>query len=486
MGWRSAPLQRNGDRDSLTATQRAALVREHLEPNVIVAGDAVSPLIPLAGLASANFGLLAGVPQAAEFVLLPLRSSDLAYPLPAWHRAMRTPERGAHGEITLSGVLRGSTEGHLGGVIGHLPFARAAELMQQPMLQANLYAFGGFAWNPMMDPGSITEEWSRQTWGNDARVHAIATRILLESGDGYTRNSSPFGLALLADASGGPDPFAAAQLHGAAGIPLADRRGFGTDRTSSGTGELANYPETFIAILSDSAKCPVEWRLAVHRLGYSEPLIDGKTAAQSFYDAHFAGAAQAANALDAWESTRLLVDESRYATVHAALEEAARQAEIWRESTTEWLQHVSGVRDALGFVGSHPGRVAATEMQAVGYAVPETAPHDGLTALLCAPAECSSTTVFRGPANVYRIEVGYLRDVSTSQFELRVNGVVRGRWESRSASPPTLLRTSAAERFVANGIALKAGDQIEVHATANASDRAPLQFVEITRDPRWN
>jgi hypothetical protein len=476
-----APLQSNGDKEPMTPHQRAAMLHEHLEPNIIVASDGVSPLLPLAGLGSANFGLLPGVSQAAEFDVLPVRSSDLAYPLAAWQRAVRTPERGLHGESPLSEVLGLPADGAHGGVVGRLSMTRAAELMQQPLLQANLYAFGRFAWSPTKEPAAVTEEWSRQTWGDDARVHAVASQILLGSAAAYTGNSSPFGMASLADMSGGPDPEKAAAKHGVGGVSLADSKGFGTDRTASGTGEVAAYPDSFAATLADPAKCPEEWLLAAQRLPYSTPVKGNKTAAQAFYDVHFAVAGNAANAMDAWEETRLLVDESRYAAVHAALEEAAHQAEIWRESTTEWLERVSGVRDALGFVGSHPGRVLSKEMQATGYAVAK-----GESELLCPQARCSSTTVFQGPANVYRVEVGYLRDVSTSSFELRVNGVVRARWQSQSALQQALLSTSAAQRFVANGIALKADDKIEVHATTNSGDRAPLQFVEITRDPRWN
>ena len=478
-------LQSSGDREPMTPRQRAALLHEHLEPNVIVASEAVSPLIPLAGLASASFGMLPGAAQTGEFDLLPVRSEDLAYPLTAWQRALRTPERGPHGEAPLSEVLRSSAESVHGGVIGRMEITRMAELMQQPLLQANLYAFGRFAWSPAADPAVITEEWSRQTWGDDARVHASMTHILLGSAAAYTGNSSPFGLASLAAPSGGPDPARAAQSHGD-GAPLADRGGLGTDRTAAGSNELSEYPDSFAALLADPARCPQEWLFAAHRVPYTARMQDGKTAAQAFYDAHFAGSAQPANAVDAWEGTRTLVDEARYARVHAALEEAAHQAEIWRESTTEWFENVSGVPDALGFVGRHPGRVLAAEMFGAGYRVPQAQAAGDVTAVLCAQTECSSSTTFRGAANVYRIEVGYLRDVATSSFELRVNGVLKAQWTSRSAPPGELLRTSAAERFIANGIALKPDDTLEIHATVSGGDRAPLQFVEITRDPRWN
>ena len=284
-----APLQSNGDKEPMTPQQRAALLQEHLEPNVIVASDAVSPLVPLAGLASANFGLLPGVPQAAEFDVLPVRSTDLAYPLAVWQHAVRTPERGVLGEAPLADVLHVSTETAHSGLIGRLSMTRAAELMQQPLLQANLYAFGRFAWNATTDAASVTEEWSRQTWGDDARVHAVATHILLASAAAYTGNSSPFGLASLADASGGPDPEQAGERHGAGGAPLADGKGFGTDRTVSGTGEIAGYPDTFAANLADPAKCPEEWLLAVHRLPYTAQMREGQDGCTGLLRCTFCG-----------------------------------------------------------------------------------------------------------------------------------------------------------------------------------------------------
>ena len=482
-------LESNGDAEPLSPRQRAAMLRDHVEGNVVLTGEAVSSLVPLAGLASANFGLLTDLPRAAEFDLLPVRSEDLAYPLPAWQRSLLTPERAAHGDVLLQDALRTGSESAHGGVIAHLPSARVAEVLQQPLLQANLYAFGRFAWDPALDASKITEEWSRQTWGDDARVHAVVTRLLLGSAAAYTSNSSPFGLPSLADANGRPDPERAAQLHGSGGVPAADDRGIGTDRTAAGTDELAAYPEGFAAMLNDPALCPKEWLLAVHRLPYDARMDGDKTPGQAFYDAHFAGSAQPANAVDAWESTRPLVDEPRYRTVHAALEEAAHQAEIWRERTTEWLQHISGVRDALGFVGSHPGRVTADSLVLLGYTLRRTAasqPADGsLDVLVCRSAACSASLSFPGLPNVYRVEVGYARD-GAADYQLRVNGVTRAQWTGGTAAAADESHAQNAERLIANGVSLKAGDTVEVYAMPHEGSLAPLQFIEITRDPRWN
>ena len=483
---------RSGSRSEapgLSPEERAAMLRNTLSPRVIVAGAAVSPLLPLAGLGSANFGLLPGRSQAAAFDVLPVRHDELAVPYGAWQSALQTPERGVHGDMPLRDVLRVDQDGARGGVLGRISPGRLNEMLAQPMLQANLYAFARLAWNPSLTPEAVTEEWARQTWGDDARVFAVAQRIVLRSADAFLKNSSPMGLQTLADEHGGAAPSRASRT--APGGPLADRRGIGTDRTASGTGEIARYPADFAARLQDTARCPEEWLLAVHHVPYRQPLPDGKTVVQSVYDAHFAGAAEAANALDAWESTRGIADGDRYAAVHAFLAGAARQAEIWRETTTEWLQRVSGVPDALGFVGRHTGREEAEAMRRSGYTPARTAEPDdasGGALAVCGASECSAATEFKGPENVYRIEIGYFDEaVGSSTFELRVNGKAQAQWPSAvplsGGIPPS---AASARRFVVNGVRLRPGDAVEVHGVAAGGAQAPLDFVEITRDPRWN
>ena len=427
----------------------------------------------MSGLASPAFAH-AG-PQVAEFALAPGGTKMPVLPMEAWQQALRTPEKPA-------GTLLDAVA--TGGVIARLEPAVADALLGDPLLQANLYAFGRMAWDPSLTPGRAMDEWARQTWGNDTRVFAVAKKIVLDSAETYVDLVSPMGLPPLVDAQGyGP--------HMAGAAALADAGGIGIDRT----GLLKDYPDAFAAELRDPAQVPDRWLLAVHRVPYTVTLHSGKTVVQAFYDAHFAAAAQAANALDAWESTRELVDRGlldgeRYAAVHALLEEAARRAEIWRESTTEWLLRVSGVPDASGFVGSHPARIEAESMESVRYAaqraqVPEDA--SGGAASVCHAVECAVSTRFRGEENVYRIEIGYFDETSgPSQFELRVNGTARARWGNvrmPGGDKPWMPDGALAERFVVNGIRLKAGDTVEVRG---AGGEAPLDFVEITRDPRWN
>lgn len=449
---------------------RATVLRNLLEPNVILMG-AGTPL-PLSGLASPNFGLLPGTPQVAVFDVLARQAGTLAYPASAWAAALQTPERGTHGDTVLSALLAASG-GH-GGVVGRLSAADAQQVLQQPLLPANLYAFGRLLWSPALPVEAVTDEWSRQTFGDDARVHGVATQILLGSTEAARNNSAPLGLPLLATGSGGPDPAGAAQLfHGE--TPLANASAAGVDRTGSGTDEVQAYPAPFAATLADPQRCPTPWLLLFHRLEYKARLRDGETLAQNFYNLHVSSAAQVANAADAWETTRGLLDEPRFNAVNNYLARAAVHAEIWRDTTNEWLQQTSGVPDTLGFVGNHAGRLAAQQMQLSGYTL------NAAGNAACTVEQCTAATIFRGTANVYRVEIGYLDQRLGDAFELRVNGEPRAHWDSPASHAP-----AEPERFVVNGVRLEPGDTIAVHAKAAAKGSARLDFVEISRDPRWN
>ncbi len=457
-----------------------------LEAGVTLGGAAVPEDQPLAGIASPNFGLLPGMPQVASFHLLDSRMPGLAYAAPAWADALQTPERSVHADRTLAALL---AEPH-SGATGVLTIAQAQAMLQQPMLQASLYAFGRLLWLPTQPVAAITEEWSRQAWGDDARVHAVATRILLESTGAARDNTTPLGLPLLATPSGAPAPERAAQLR-FAGEPLIGNGSLGTDRSMGENAEVDRYPTVFAAQLADPARCPARWLLLFHRLPYTHMLPDGKSVAQAIYNAHFSGAAQTENALDLWQTTEGLVDAPRFAAVQTFLSHGAVHAEIWRERTTEWLQAASGVPDALGFVGSHPGRVEPESMQLSGYTLQKAAAALR-EQLLCGAASCSAKTRFAGAANVYRVEIGYADAHHGTAWHLLVNGEERAHWQDATDRMAHVVEARGGstapeeERFVVNGVRLDPGDTVEVRAEVEGSGSAPLDFVEITRDPRWN
>lgn len=409
--------------------------------------DASFPDAPLSGLA-------APIPSTGKHVLrYPLLPGGLRQPvtpLHAWQSTLRSGE-------TVSGAL------------GVLPQEAVLPMLDQPLYQASLYAFGRFAWNPAESRDSILDQWARQTWGDDARIYAVAKKIVLDGEASYAGLTSPLGLPRLGTDLG-PDSMLASGTHS-----LADHEGIGADRLSAFSPDVRKEYAT-------PTGTPAEWLLLLHRVPLHFRLRDGQTVTQAVYDAAFTGASIAANADDDWDETRSLLEPERWMPVHMLLQDSARRAEIWREAVTDWLLRVTGVPDTLGFAGKHAGRIEAESMSLTGYRQVLTEQKEASSNgsyVACSLADCAASTEFRGEANVYRIEVGYF-DASTTpkRFVLRINGAVVDTWMSmpRGAAPGGI----SAERFVRNGVRLKSGDRVEVHSSG------PLDFVEISRDPRWN
>ena len=71
-----------------------------------------------------------------------------------------------------------------------------------------------------------------------------------------------------------------------------------------------------------------------------------------------------------------------------------------------------------------------------------------------------------------------------------VNGTEVASWVANDTLPPDRpderLNGHTATRFVANGIRLKPGDVVSLQATPDGKDAPAVDFIEITRDPRWN
>jgi alpha-glucuronidase len=468
-------LRRHGASVMLDVADGAKSAVVHgTEPNLLLVHSAALPTLPLAGLASPDFGTMAAVPQVASVSLFPAHERAVVYPAAVWESLLETPERGVKEDSTLADVLAHRNEAAHGGVVATLTVADAVEMLRQPLMQANLFAFGKVAWNPAAAVDEVADDWARQTFGDDARVFGVAKDVLLASTAAFLNVSSPFGLPALGE-DGRPDPARAAKRD--ATLPLADAKGIGVDRVS----ELSHYPAAFAAELADPATCPEKWLLAVHRVAPTWRLANTKTIVQAFYDAHFAGSSQMSNALDAWESTKDLVDGERYAAIHDLLSDAARHGEIWRDVTTEWMERATGVADEPHFVGSHPGRVEAEKMVLKGFIpAPAAEPEDGSGGAYaaCSLGQCTAEMLFRGEANVYRIETGYYGSATGGWLELRVNGVPQGRWPVEQE--PGRPGSAVAERFVVNGVRLKPDDRVAVVG------QTALDFIEVTRDPRWN
>ncbi|MDQ7904774.1 alpha-glucuronidase [Phytohabitans sp. ZYX-F-186] len=218
-----------------------------------------------------------------------------------------------------------------------------------PLAQANLYAFGRFAWDPSLDPLSILDEWIDLALGPDvdrAALHAI----LDDSWRTYESYTAPLGVGFMVRPGHhyGPD------VDGYEYTPwgtyhFADRDGVGVDRTrATGTGFTGQYPRPWSDVYESLERCPDELLLFFHHVPYGHVLHSGSTVIQHIYDTHFAGAERTVEMRRLWERLAGQVDADLDARVRERLDEQVRSAAEWRDQINTYFYRKSGVPDEKG------------------------------------------------------------------------------------------------------------------------------------------
>lgn len=212
--------------------------------------------------------------------------------------------------------------------------------------QANWYAFGRLAWNPQLASREIADEWTGQTWSNDAAVKDRIVAMMLRSREAVVDYTGPLGLHHLM-ASGhhyGPGPWVD-DLPRADWNPTyfhrADRHGIGFDRTLSGSNAVSQY-RPGVAACWASRKCvPDELLLWFHRAGWADRMRSGRTLWEELVRHYDNGVNSVSDFRHDWARLAGLVDPERHAEVSAHLATQQKDALWWRDASLAYWQSVN-------------------------------------------------------------------------------------------------------------------------------------------------
>ena len=446
--------------------------------------------------------LFAGLHKTNEAIELQItqeytgQQRHLVFLVPMWKTALDTdmhvPGTAAS---RVQDIVTGKTFGRKnGGFVGVANVGLNDYWLGHPLAMANLYGFGRLAWNPSLSAATISDEWTRQTFGNDPQVRSVVNQLQLNSWHIYEEYTGPLGVGTLTDIIGihyGPG-IESAERNGWGQWIRADHQGIGMDRTvATGTGYIGQYPPGLAAQYETLQQCPDNLLLFMHHVPYTYRLHSGKTVIQYVYDTHYAGAAAAAAQVPAWESLAGKVPDRTYFEVLHRLNYQAGHALVWRDAVVNWFHKMSGISDDQGRVGNHPNRIEAEAMQLDGYQPVAVTPWEtasGGNAVICEqqPA-CSATTVTSRPDGWYDIAVQYF-DLNTgaARFALEVNGDTIDTWTADDTLPSGKLDGHTSTRHVTSDVALHTGDQIRIVGTPNGKEPAPLDYMEITLAAQHN
>ncbi|MDL2317834.1 alpha-glucuronidase [Eubacteriales bacterium OttesenSCG-928-A19] len=217
------------------------------------------------------------------------------------------------------------------------------------LAQLNLYAFGRLAWDPTLTAAAITDEWVRQSLGNDPQVVAGVSHILERSRSVYENYTTPFGLGWMVNVHShyGPSPEGYEYMKWGT-YHRANHEAIGVDRTSRGTGFSRQFSPHLTALFDSVRTCPEELLLFFHRIPYTHRLQNGKTLLQELYDRHFEGADDVEGFIERWQALQALLPRETYESVLKRLHMQLENAREWRDVVNTYLYRFTGVPDALG------------------------------------------------------------------------------------------------------------------------------------------
>ena len=378
-----------------------------------------------------------------------------------------------------------------GGFIGVSNVGLSDSWFGNHMSQANLFGFGRLAWNPDLSSRQIIDEWTRLTFGDDPKVLETVANIQLTSWRTYENYTGPLGLQTLTDIVGNHYGVAveASERNGWGQWHRADERGVGMDRSvATGTGFAGQYRSDVARIYESTESTPDDLLLFLHHVPYTYKLRSGKTVIQFLYDSHYEGAEVVVRYVNDWKSLKGRIDDRRYSEVLAQLEYQSGQAIVWRDAVAGWFHKTSGIADARGRVGNHPGRMEAETAELAGYRAVRVTPFEaasGETAVECASGPCTAMFRHEGPAGWYDVTVRYF-DVNNgaAKYRVRVGTQLVAEWSGTDLVPTRRIDSASSSRRVIPGLALRPGDQIRIEGTPEGGETAALDYIEIRPAPQ--
>ncbi len=440
--------------------------------------------------ASPLFGALEHTNQAIELQVTQEyfgQARQLVFLVPMWKEALDFDMQ-AHGAGTpVKALVAGKVfQRPTGGFVGVSNVGLDANWLGNHMSQANLYGYGRLAWNPDLTSQQIAAEWTRLTFGHDPQVVQTIESMQLKSWRVFENYTGPLGLQTLTDIVGNHYGVSveASERNGWGQWHRSDEKGAGMDRTvATGTGYAGQYRPAVAKRYESLATCPDELLLFFHHVPYTHMLHSGKTVIQTLYDLHYDGAVSVEGYVNSWKLLKGRVDERRYAEVLAQLEYHAGQAQVWRDAVNNWFHRASGIADAKGRVGHHPGRIEAEAMTLEGYAETPVTPWEGGAggnAVACQAAGCSATTRFEGKAGWYTVRVQYFdQNNGNARYRVKVGEQVVDEWTASNWVPTQKIDSSSSTRRSVTGIALRPGDVIRVEGIPDGGEKAALDYLEL-------
>ena len=216
--------------------------------------------------------------------------------------------------------------------------------------QANWYAFGRLAWNPMLTSESIAKEWLTQTFKplqddlSPLTSHlSPLLSMMLRSREACVDYMMPIGLhhIFAFDHHYGPEPNGFIPQYPIEWCPVyyhkADSLGIGFDRTHTGSDATAQYREPYCSMYDDINTCPERYLLWFHHVPWSHRMKSGRTVYEEMQFHYNRGVEEVEDFVRIWQEVKPIIDEQRWQEVDTRMQHQLENAREWRKVCLDYF-----------------------------------------------------------------------------------------------------------------------------------------------------
>lgn len=282
-------------------------------------------------------------------------ATHLAYLAPLYEETLRADTFVKGKGSTIAKVIDGSLHGYARtGMAGVSNVGTDRNWTGSHFDQANWYAFGRLAWDPMLDSAAIADEWVRMTFSNDPAFVAPVIGMMMSSRETVVDYMTPLGLHHLFALGHhyGPGPWVD-NARRADWNPVyfhrADARGVGFDRTASGSNAVSQYAPPVAKLFADRKRIPENLLLWFHHVPWDARMASGRTLWDELVVRYTRGVDGVSAMRKTWAGLETYVDAERFAQVSTFLAIQEKEARWWRDACIAYFQTFSKRSLPAGF-----------------------------------------------------------------------------------------------------------------------------------------
>jgi alpha-glucuronidase len=280
-------------------------------------------------------------------------ATHLVYLAPLFEETLRSDTYARGKSSTVAKVIAGSLFGHDSqarhsntGMAGVANIGSDRNWTGSHFDQANWYAFGRLAWEPMLASRDIAEEWVKMTFSTDPAFVSPVVAMMMGSREAAVDYMTPLGLhhQMARNSHYGPGPWVGGGPRAdstSVYFNRADAQGIGFDRTATGSNAVAQYAPQVAAQFVDLKRIPEKFLLWFHHVPWDYRMPSGRTLWDELVIHYTHGVQTVSDMRRTWSGLSAYVDPERFAQVSAFLAIQEKEAKWWRDASIAYFQTFS-------------------------------------------------------------------------------------------------------------------------------------------------